>query len=347
MKINFLKFIKANLFVIFLLFLSFKAYSKNCYLEPENCTENEITEVYESMDQFMYFSQPEFTESIYNISNPLEITYDLPSNFQLKKKMIFPMNPVNDINLWLENNINFDDTGDKCQAGYSRTSYGCGSVKVNDKFEVENNIKVNTKSKNDFIELKYFLNPNEFVWNWSTITCLFEAITDEDVENCYIKSNFKNNTIETRIKKNGMLVNETNNFQNNSLIKLTTPEFNRSSINTVQGNLLYNYKVKENFNFTFNGQKLSDWVENLDARVIGKINYKNRNCLLIDLEFNTNKNWPKFDTGTVRTEGFQIIDINTGLMLYSKYNMLMMHPGINISDPPAPVLVLFEQEINF
>ena len=243
MTINLLKFIKANLFIFFLLFLSLKAYSKNCYLEPENCTEDEITEVYESMDQFMYFSQPEFTDSIYNLINPIEITYDLPSNFQLKKKMIFPTNPVNDINLWLENNINFDDTGDKCQAGYSRTSYGCGSVKVNDKFEVENNIKVNTKSKNDFIELKYFLNPNEFIWNWSTVTCLLEVITDEDVDNCYIKSKFENNIIETKIKKNGTLISDTNNFQNNSLIKLSTPEFNRSSINTVQGNLLYNYKV--------------------------------------------------------------------------------------------------------
>ena len=57
--------------------------------------------------------------------------------------------------------------------------------------------------------------------------------------------------------------------------------------------------------------------------------------------------WPKFETGTVRSEGFQILDINTGLIVYSKYHMLMMHPGISKDDPPSPMLVLFEQEIIF
>ena len=98
-----------------------------------------------------------------------------------------------------------------------------------------------------------------------------------------------------------------------------------------QGEKIYEYKLRYTMNFAVAaGVNVNNWIYDLDCYIIGKTNFNGRDSLLIDLK--TNKKPPivgEPQNKYFEMDGYQILDIDTGLIVKSRINVIFNFPNLD------------------
>ena len=318
-----------------------------------------------AMKEYMKENKPAYQGKIYNIREPVKLEYNPPRQFTLTTNTFGPQEQNEYSNRFLIRTEKLDQ--------HEIANF------IQEYKEAE--IKRIPIPK---FEMTYEFNSQQTIWTWWGFLCeaakLYQQMDCSANYNLFL--DFPGDTIKFKklISQHGdeisflglsLFDQDTRKWEilhdeyagdwgkmYSSLTSLTTPiittssnwygKKSKKSQLYQQGEILYKYPLRYLFHYALAaGLSIDGLVDDLDGIILGKTIYNNRESLLIGLEKSESFVALEVKDKFFFVEGFQIVDIETGLISYSNINIFFNH--FQLDDPQKffPVIAFFERSINF